>query len=140
MKRVLLLLILILTPSVSSFSQTVTDTSKVVLSTETARKVIAELIEKDKLVRENDNLKVQVESWKSIDSLSTNQIGNLQTRIEDYKKLLKITDATSEAHRKKVESLEKQLNRSMKTSIVLGTTTAASVLSFIIILIANSEQ
>ena len=124
----------------SSFSQTVTDTSKVVLSTETARKVIAELIEKDKLVRENDNLKVQVESWKSIDSLSTNQIGNLQTRIEDYKKLLKITDATSEDHRKKVESLEKQLNRSMKTSIVLGTTTAASVLSFIIILIANSEQ
>lgn len=140
MKRVLLLLILTLIPSVSSFSQTVTDTSKVVLSTETARKVIAELIEKDKLVRENDNLKVQVESWKSIDSLSTNQIGNLQTRIEDYKKLLKITDATSEAHRKKVESLEKQLNRSMKTSIVLGTTTVASVLSFIIILIANSEQ
>lgn len=133
-------MILTLTPSVSSFSQTVTDTSKVVLSTETARKVIAELIEKDKLVRENDNLKVQVESWKSIDSLSTNQIGNLQTRIEDYKKLLKITDATSEAHRKKVESLEKQLNRSMKTSIVLGTTTVASVLSFIIILIANSEQ
>ena len=133
-------MILTLTPSVSSFSQTVTDTSKVVLSTETARKVIAELIEKDKLVRENDNLKVQVESWKSIDSLSTNQIGNLQTRIEDYKKLLKITDATSEDHRKKVESLEKQLNRSMKTSIVLGTTTAASVLSFIIILIANSEQ
>lgn len=133
-------MILTLIPSVSSFSQTVTDTSKVVLSTETARKVIAELIEKDKLVRENDNLKVQVESWKSIDSLSTNQIGNLQTRIEDYKKLLKITDATSEAHRKKVESLEKQLNRSMKTSIVLGTTTVASVLSFIIILIANSEQ
>ena len=133
-------MILTLTPSVSSFSQTVTDTSKVILSTETARKVIAELIEKDKLVRENDNLKVQVESWKSIDSLSTNQIGNLQTRIEDYKKLLKITDATSEAHRNKVESLEKQLNRSMKTSIVLGTTTAASVLSFIIILIANSEQ
>ena len=133
-------MILTLTPSVSSFSQTVTDTSKVVLSTATARKVIAELIEKDKLVRENDNLKVQVESWKSIDSLSTNQIGNLQTRIEDYKKLLKITDATSEAHRKKVESREKQLNRSMKTSIVLGTTTAASVLSFIIILIANSEQ
>lgn len=133
-------MILTLTPSVSSFSQTVTDTSKVVLSTETARKVIAELIEKDKLVRENDNLKVQVESWKSIDSLSTNQIGNLQTRIEDYKKLLKITDATSEAHRKKVESLEKQLNRSMKTSIVLGTTTVASVLGFIIILIANSEQ
>ena len=132
-------MILTLTPSVSSFSQTVTDTSKVVLSTETARKVIAELIEKDKLVRENDNLKVQVESWKSIDSLSTNQIGNLQTRIEDYKKLIKITGATSEAHRKKVESLEKQLNRSMKTSIVLGTTTAASVLSFIIILIANSE-
>lgn len=131
-------MILTLTPSVSSFSQTVTDTSKVVLSTETARKVIAELIEKDKLVRENDNLKVQVESWKSIDSLSTNQIGNLQTRIEDYKKLLKITDATSEAHRKKVESLEKQLNRSMKTSIVLGTTTVASVLSFIIILIANN--
>lgn len=140
MKRVLLLLILTLTPSVSSFSQTVTDTSKVILSTETARKVIAELIEKDKLVRENDNLKVQVESWKSIDSLSTNQIGNLQTRIEDYKKLLKITDATSEAHRKKVESLEKQLNRSMKTSIVLGTTTVASVLGFIIILIANSGQ
>lgn len=133
-------MILTLIPSVSSFSQTVTDTSKVVLSTETARKVIAELIEKDKLVQENDNLKVQVESWKSIDSLSTNQIGNLQTRIEDYKKLLKITDATSEAHRKKVESLEKQLNRSMKTSIVLGTTTAVSVLSFIIILIANSEQ
>lgn len=133
-------MILTLIPSVSSFSQTVTDTSKVVLSTETARKVIAELIEKDKLVQENDNLKVQVESWKSIDSLSTNQIGNLQTRIEDYKKLLKITDATSEAHRKKVESLEKQLNRSMKTSIVLGTTTVASVLSFIIILIANSEQ
>lgn len=133
-------MILTLIPSVSSFSQTVTDTSKVVLSTETARKVIAELIEKDKLVRENDNLKVQVESWKSIDSLSTNQIGNLQTRIEDYKKLLKITDATSEAHRKKVESLEKQLNRSMKTSIVLGTTTVASVLGFIIILIANSEQ
>lgn len=133
-------MILTLIPSVSSFSQTVTDTSKVVLSTETARKVIAELIEKDKLVQENDNLKVQVESWKSIDSLSTNQIGNLQTRIEDYKKLLKITDATSEAHRKKVESLEKQLNRSMKTSIVLGTTTVASVLGFIIILIANSEQ
>ena len=85
-------MILTLIPSVSSFSQTVTDTSKVVLSTETARKVIAELIEKDKLVQENDNLKVQVESWKSIDSLSTNQIGNLQTRIEDYKKLLKITE------------------------------------------------
>lgn len=126
--------------SVSSFSQTVTDTSKVVLSTETARKVIAELIEKDKLVRENENLKDQVDSWKSVDSLNVNQIGNLQNQVKNYKELLKLTDATSEAHRKKVENLEKQLNKSMKTSVALGVTTAASVLGFVVILIASGGK
>lgn len=126
--------------SVSSFSQTVTDTSKVVLSTETARKVIAELIEKDKLVRENENLKDQVDSWKSVDSLNVNQIGNLQNQVKNYKELLKLTDATNEAHRKKVENLEKQLNKSMKTSVALGVTTAASVLGFVVILIASGGK
>lgn len=124
----------------SSFSQTVTDTSKVVLSTETARKVIAELIEKDKLVRENENLKDQVDSWKSVDSLNVNQIGNLQNQVKNYKELLKLTDATNEAHRKKVENLEKQLNKSMKTSVALGVTTAASVLGFVVILIASGGK
>ena len=124
----------------SSFSQTVTDTSKVVLSTETARKVIAELIEKDKLVRENENLKDQVDSWKSVDSLNVNQIGNLQNQVKNYKELLKLTDATGEAHRKKVENLEKQLNKSMKTSVALGVTAAASVLGFVVILIASGGK
>lgn len=131
-------MVLILILSVSGFSQTVTDTSKVVLSTEIARKVIAELVEKDKLVQENENLKDQVESWKTVDSLSTNQINNLQNQIKDYKDLLKLTDATSEAHRKKVENLEKQLSKSVKTSMVLGTTTAASVLGLIVVLIASN--
>ena len=126
--------------SVSSFSQTVTDTSKVVLSTETARKVIAELIEKDKLVQENENLKDQVDSWKSVDSLNINQISNLQNQVKNYKELLKLTDATNEAHRKKVENLEKQLNKSMKTSVALGVTTAASVLGFVVILIASGGK
>ena len=124
----------------NSFSQTVTDTSKVVLSTETARKVIAELIEKDKLVQENENLKDQVDSWKSVDSLNINQISNLQNQVKNYKELLKLTDATNEAHRKKVENLEKQLNKSMKTSVALGVTTAASVLGFVVILIASGGK
>jgi len=122
---------------VNSFSQTVTDTSKVVLSTETARKVIAELVEKDKLVQENENLRDQVDSWKSLDSLNTGQIGNLQNQVRDYKELLKLTNATSEAHRQKVENLEKQLSRSVKTSMALGVTTAASVLGLVVVLIAS---
>lgn len=130
-------MVLTLILSVNSFSQTVTDTSRVVLSTETARKVIAELVEKDKLVQENENLRDQVDSWKSLDSLNTNQIGNLQNQVRDYKELLKLTNATSEAHRQKVENLEKQLSRSVKTSMALGVTTAASVLGLVVILIAS---
>ena len=137
MKRILTVLVLTLILSVNSFSQTVTDTSRVVLSTETARKVIAELVEKDKLVQENENLRDQVDSWKSLDSLNTNQIGNLQNQVRDYKELLKLTNATSEAHRQKVENLEKQLSRSVKTSMALGVTTAASVLGLVVILIAS---
>ena len=140
MQKILtLILVLLLIPSVNSFSQTVTkDTSKVILSTEIARMIILELKEKDQLVEINKNLENQVESWKSLDSLSTEQIQNLQERIEYYKELNKLSDATGEAHRKKIERLEQQVSKSTKTSLALGTIAVATTAGFIITLLAGS--
>lgn len=140
MQKILtLILVLLLIPSVNSFSQTVTkDTSKVILSTEIARMIILELKEKDQLVEINKNLENQVESWKSLDSLSTEQIQNLQERIKYYKELNKLSDATGEAHRKKIERLEQQVSKSTKTSLALGTIAVATTAGFIITLLAGS--
>ena len=140
MQKILTLsLVLLLIPSVNSFSQTVTkDTSKVILSTEIARMIILELKEKDQLVEINKNLENQVESWKSLDSLSTEQIQNLQERIKYYKELNKLSDATGEAHRKKIERLEQQVSKSTKTSLALGTIAVATTAGFIITLLAGS--
>ena len=140
MQKILtLILVLLLIPSVNSFSQTVTkDTSKVILSTEIARMIILELKEKDQLVEINKNLENQVESWKSLDSLSTGQIQNLQERIKYYKELNKLSDATGEAHRKKIERLEQQVSKSTKTSLALGTIAVATTAGFIITLLAGS--
>lgn len=100
--------------------------------------IILELKEKDQLVEINKNLENQVESWKSLDSLSTEQIQNLQERIKYYKELNKLSDATGEAHRKKIERLEQQVSKTTKTSLALGTIAVATTAGFIITLLAGS--
>ena len=143
MKRVFLILVALLTLSLSGNSQNATpvqrDTSKVVLSTEVARKVLIDLERKDALEKEREILLEEVENLKQQDTLSSYQISNLKQQKGYLENLLEMSKVTSDAREQRMDQIEKSLSKASRLNLVLGTTTAFTTLGLIIALIATKN-
>lgn len=114
------------------------DTSKVVLSTEVARKVLIDLERKDALEKENTTLLEEIEALKQLDTLNSYQISNLKQQNGYLENLLEMSKVTSDAREERMDQVEKSLSRASKLNLVLGTTTAFTTLGLIIAILAKN--
>lgn len=121
--------------SCNVFSQNVTDSTRVVLSTEVARKVAAELVEKDMLVSQS---KILRDSIGILEEINAEQIAT----IIDYKKQELVYSLKFQGYDKQLQEdrvLQENLKQQVKTNrawaIGLGGTTVLSMLSMILIII-----
>tara|TARA_R110002050_G_C8865167_1_gene507714 strand:+ start:963 stop:1334 length:372 start_codon:yes stop_codon:yes gene_type:complete len=121
--------------SYSSFSQTVIDSTKIVLT-----KPVAKLVIQDIVV--GDQLRVKVKTIEELLSVTNSKLNtqsilvtNLNTQLSNYKNIIKDLDSKSSIQKNLSEELEVALRKANKRTKLykIGTTVGAVALGILII-------
>lgn len=136
----LLLLSLILTLSWNSFSQTVTpikDTSKITLSTETARRIAVDLLEGDKAKEEVKILSQEIDTLKAVVTLQDSLVILKENEIKSLNKVIELQSVGDKERLQEITRLNKELNKQLALKTVFEVTTGITAIALIVSLIVN---
>lgn len=140
MIKKLLLSSLILILSWNSFSQTVTpirDTSRIVLSTETARRVAIDLLEGDKAREEVQILSKEIDTLKAVVALQDSLVILRENEIKDLNKIVELQTIGDKEKLQRIDNLNKELKKQVTLKTVFETTTGVATVALIISLIVH---
>lgn len=118
----------------NSFSQT--DTTRITLPVDIARKVAVDLVEGDLAKEQVDTLKKVVTLQQEVIGGQTTQINALEKQVEAQKLLLTYSEAESLDRLQAVEDLNKQLRKQQRlsTGLRIGGVTLAIGLGILLVL------
>ena len=142
MIKKLLLLSLILTLSWNSFSQTVTpikDTSKITLSTETARRIAVDLVEGDRAREEVQILQREVDTLKTITTLQDSLVILRESEIRNLNRIIDIQNVGDREKTRKIEQLTKDVRKQSTLKTIFATTTGITTIALIVSLLVGSR-
>lgn len=142
MIKKLLLLSLILTLSWNSFSQTVTpikDTSKITLSTETARRIAVDLVEGDRAREEVQILQREVDTLKTITALQDSLVILRESEIRNLNRIIDIQNVGDREKTRKIEQLTKDVRKQSTLKTIFATTTGITTIALIVSLLVGSK-
>lgn len=140
MIKKLLLSSLILILSWNSFSQTVTpirDTSRIVLSTETARRVAIDLLEGDKAREEVQILSKEIDTLKAVVALQDSLVILRENEIKDLNKIVELQTIGDKEKLQRINNLNRELKKQATLKTVFETTTGVATIALIISLIVH---
>lgn len=140
MIKKLLLSSLILILSWNSFSQTVTpirDTSRIVLSTETARRVAIDLLEGDKAREEVQILSQEIDTLKAVVALQDSLVILRENEIKDLNKIVELQTIGDKEKLQRIDNLNRELKKQVTLKTVFETTTGVATVALIISLIVH---
>lgn len=140
MIKKLLLSSLILILSWNSFSQTVTpirDTSRIVLSTETARRVAIDLLEGDKAREEVQILSKEIDTLKAVVALQDSLVILRENEIKDLNKIVELQTVGDKEKLQRIDNLNRELKKQVTLKTVFETTTGVATIALIISLIVH---
>jgi hypothetical protein len=140
MIKKLLLSSLILILSWNSFSQTVTpirDTSRIVLSTETARRVAVDLLEGDKAREEVQILSKEIDTLKAVVALQDSLVILRENEIKDLNKIVELQTIGDKEKLQRIDNLNRELKKQATLKTVFETTTGVATIALIISLIVH---
>lgn len=140
MIKKLLLSSLILILSWNSFSQTVTpirDTSRIVLSTETARRVAIDLLEGDKAREEVQILSKEIDTLKAVVALQDSLVILRENEIKDLNKIVELQTIGDKEKLQRIDNLNRELKKQATLKTVFETTTGVATIALIISLIVH---
>lgn len=140
MIKKLLLSSLILILSWNSFSQTVTpirDTSRIVLSTETARRVAIDLLEGDKAQEEVQILSKEIDTLKAVVALQDSLVILRENEIKDLNKIVELQTVGDKEKLQRIDNLNRELKKQVTLKTVFETTTGVATIALIISLIVH---
>lgn len=140
MIKKLLLSSLILILSWNSFSQTVTpirDTSRIVLSTETARRVAVDLLEGDKAREEVQILSQEIDTLKAVVALQDSLVILRENEIKDLNKIVELQTIGDKEKLQRIDNLNRELKKQATLKTVFETTTGVATIALIISLIVH---
>lgn len=140
MIKKLLLSSLILILSWNSFSQTVTpirDTSRIVLSTETARRVAIDLLEGDKAREEVQILSQEIDTLKAVVALQDSLVILRENEIKDLNKIVELQTIGDKEKLQRIDNLNRELKKQATLKTVFETTTGVATIALIISLIVH---
>lgn len=140
MIKKLLLSSLILILSWNSFSQTVTpirDTSGIVLSTETARRVAIDLLEGDKAREEVQILSKEIDTLKAVVALQDSLVILRENEIKDLNKIVELQTIGDKEKLQRIDNLNRELKKQVTLKTVFETTTGVAVVALIVSLIVH---
>ena len=139
MLKKLLLLSLTLILSWNSFSQNVTqtvkDTSCIVLSNEVARQVVMDLLEGDQLFQEVQILDQEIFGLKKVIAIQDTLSNYQKEQIASLQKIIDIQELQSQQYQLDYDNLSKEVKKQAALKTVFVTTTAVSVGALIVSLI-----
>lgn len=136
----LLLLSLILTLSWNSFSQTVTpirDTSKITLSTETARRIAVDLLEGDKAKEEVKVLSQEIDTLKAVVALQDSLVILKENEIKSLNNVIELQSVGDKERLQEITRLNKELSKQLALKTVFEVTTGITAIALIVSLIVN---
>lgn len=140
MIKKLLLSSLILILSWNSFSQTVTpirDTSRIVLSTETARRVAVDLLEGDKAREEVQILSKEIDTLKAVVALQDSLVILRENEIKDLNKIVELQTIGDKEKLQRIDNLNRELKKQATLKTVFETTTGVATIALITSLIVH---
>lgn len=142
MIKKLLLLSLILTLSWSSFSQNVIptrDTTKITLSTQTARRIAVDLIEGDKAREEVQILSREIDTLKTVAFLQDSLVLLRENEIKALNKIIEIHAVGDKEKQQRIDQLNKDLRKQAAMKTVFATTTGVATVALIVSLLIGGK-
>ena len=136
----LMLLIILLGQSLTSFSQTDIDTSSVILQEVVAREVIKDLIKGDAANDQLDVFEKQVETLELKVTLKDSVIANLQQQITNLNQIEEDKNKQLDLSKELSEQLNKDLKKQKAKNFLLKlTNTGVVIIAVIFTLLSNGK-
>lgn len=142
MIKKLLLLSLILTLSWSSFSQNVIptrDTTKITLSTQTARRIAVDLVEGDKAREEVQILSREIDTLKTVAFLQDSLVLLRENEIKALNKIIEIHAIGDKEKQQRIDQLNKDLRKQAAMKTMFATTTGVATVALIVSLLIGGK-
>ena len=142
MIKKLLLLSLILTLSWSSFSQNVIptrDTTKITLSTQTARRIAVDLVEGDKAREEVQILSREIDTLKTVAFLQDSLVLLRENEIKALNRIIEIHTVGDKEKQQRIDQLNKDLRKQLAMKTVFATTTGVATVALIVSLLIGGK-
>lgn len=142
MIKKLLLLSLILTLSWSSFSQNVIptrDTTKITLSTHTARRIAVDLVEGDKAREEVQILSREIDTLKTVAFLQDSLVLLRENEIKALNRIIEIHAVGDKEKQQRIDQLNKDLRKQAAMKTVFATTTGIATVALVVSLLIGGR-
>lgn len=142
MIRKLLLSVLILTLSWNSFSQNVIptrDTTKITLSTRTARRIAVDLLEGDKAREEVQILSREIDTLKTVAFLQDSLVLLRENEIKTLNKIIEIHAVGEKEKQQRIDQLNKDLRKQAAMKTVFVTTTGIATVALVVSLLIGGK-